>query len=148
MGFSVSGAAAVIFIGMFIAFGAWFTAASNGFDQVTDAEQMQSDSTLEASNTAIEIGSATYNESGNGQLVVTANNTGAEGLSLDATDLLVDGAFVDNWSASAEVDGDAGTNLWLSGEQLTVTLNRPEPRRVKLVVQAGVSATATVEVFP
>lgn len=147
MGFSVSGAAAIIFIGLFIAFGAWFTAASNGFDQVTDAEQMQTGNTLEATNTGIEIRSATYNESGTEQLVVTANNTGAEGLSLDATDLLVDGVFVEDWETGAEVDGDAGTDLWLSGERLTVTLNRSEPQRVKLVVQAGVSATATVEVI-
>jgi flagellar protein FlaF len=148
MGFSVSGAAAIIFISLFIAFGMWFTAASNTFEQVTEAEEMQADSTLESSNTELEITSATYNESGNRQLVVTANNTGAEGLSLNGTDLLVDGVFVDGWQPDAEVEGNSGTDLWLSGEQLQITLDRSQPQRVKLVTESGVSATATVEVFP
>jgi flagellar protein FlaF len=147
MGFSVSGAAAVIFISMFIAFGVWFTATSNSFDQVAEAQELQTDSALESGNTAVEIVSATFNESGNERLAVTVNNTGAAGLSLNATDLLVDGSFVDGWQAGADVDGDAGTDLWLAGEQLSISRDPAStPDRVKLVTQSGIADTATVEV--
>jgi len=108
MGFSVSGAAAIIFASLFIAFGVWFTATANSYDRVAEAQELRTDGTIESGNTAVEIVSATYNESGNQQLAVAVNNTGAAGLSLNATDLLVDGAFVDGWQPGAAVDGNAG----------------------------------------
>jgi len=148
MGFSVSGAAAIIFASMFLAFGVWFTATANSFDQVSEARELRTDGALESSNTAVEIVSATYNESGNDRLVIDVNNTGATGLSLNATDLLVDGAFVEGWQPGATVDGDGGTDLWLAGEQLTVTRDpTTAPNRVKIVTPSGVADTATVEVF-
>jgi flagellar protein FlaF len=144
MGFSVSGAAAIIFVSMFIAFGMWFTAASNGFDRVTDAQDGQSDTVLETSNTAIQVESAEYNQSDE-VLTITAQNTGTTELSLAATDLLEDGAFVADWEGNATVEGDATTDLWLSGEQLVIELNRPSaPSRVKLVTASSVSDTLGV----
>lgn len=148
MGFSVSGAAAIIFASMLLAFGMWFTATANSFDQVTEAQDLRTDDALESGNTAVEIVSATYNESGNDRLVVAVNNTGAAGLSLNATDLLVDGSFVDGWQPDAEVDGNAVTDLWLAGEQLTVTPDPAEvPARVKIVTQSAIADTETVEVI-
>jgi len=149
MGFSVSGAAAIIFASLFVAFGMWFTATANSFDRVGEAQELRTEGTIESGNTAVEIVSATYNESGNQQLVVAVNNTGAAGLSLNATDLLVDGAFVDGWQPGAAVDGDTGTDLWLAGEQLTITRDPAgAPARVKVVTESGIADTATVEVFP
>jgi flagellar protein FlaF len=148
MGFSVSGAAAIIFASMLVAFGMWFTATANSFDQVSESRELRTDGVLESSNTAVEIVSATYNESGNGRLVVDVNNTGAAGLSLNATDLLIDGAFVEGWQPDATVDGNGGTDLWLAGEQLTVTRDpAPAPDRVKIVTPSGVADTGAVEVF-
>jgi flagellar protein FlaF len=148
MGFSVSGAAAIIFASMLVAFGMWFTATANSFDQVSESRELRTDGVLESSNTAVEIVSATYNESGNGRLVVDVNNTGAAGLSLNATDLLIDGAFVEGWQPDATVDGNGGTDLWLAGEQLTVTRDpATAPDRVKIVTPSGVADTGAVEVF-
>jgi flagellar protein FlaF len=148
MGFSVSGAAAIIFASMLVAFGMWFTATANSFDQVSESRELRTDGVLESSNTAVEIVSATYNESGNGRLVVNVNNTGAAGLSLNATDLLIDGAFVEGWQPDATVDGNGGTDLWLAGEQLTVTRDpATAPDRVKIVTPSGVADTGAVEVF-
>ena len=149
MGFSVSGAAAIIFASLFIAFGMWFTAASNGFDAVTEAQDHQTESTLETANTDFEIVTAEYD---NPTLTVEANNTGATVVSLDETDLLVDGEFVDGWESDATVgpQNDAGTDLWQAGEQLTITVDlAATPSRVKLVTPSGVSTTSTVtEVTP
>lgn len=146
MGFSVSGAAAIIFASMFIAFGMWYTAASNSFDGITDAQDYQTESALEASNTEIDIVTAEYNTTSE-VLTVEANNTGATVVSLADTDLLVDGEFVDGWEAGATVgpQNDGSTDLWQAGEQVTITRNRTSsPNRVKLVTPSGVSATATV----
>jgi flagellar protein FlaF len=151
MGFSVSGAAAIIFASMFVAFGVWFTASANSFDQVSEAQDQQTESLIDSENTEILIVSATYNESGNELLRIDANNTGATGLSLSETDLLVDGEFVDGWQGnwSVNVNGNTTTDLWLSGEQLSITRNlATAPSRVKIVTEHGVAETATVEAFP
>jgi flagellar protein FlaF len=150
MGFSVSGAAAIIFASMFVAFGVWFTASANSFNQVSDAQDQQTESLIESENTEIAIVSATYNESGNELLRIDANNTGASQLSLSETDLLIDGEFVDGWQEnwSVNVDGNTETDLWLSGEQLSITRDlATPPTRIKIVTEGGVAETATVEVF-
>jgi flagellar protein FlaF len=151
MGFSVSGAAAIIFASMFVAFGVWFTASANSFDQVSDAQDQQTESLIESENTEITIVSATYNESGNELLRIDANNTGASQLSLSETDLLIDGEFVEGWQEnwSVNVNSNATTDLWLSGEQLSITRDlTTAPDRVKIVTEYGVARTATVEEFP
>jgi flagellar protein FlaF len=142
MGFSVSGAAAIIFAGMFIAFGMWYTASANSFEQVTEAQTDRADTVLETSNSAVEI-SATEYVSGN--LTVAVNNTGASQLSVSDTDLLVDGRYEGRWNESVVAGDDPDTDLWLAGEQLTITVELPEqPDRVKVVAETGVSDTAEV----
>ena len=141
MGFSVSGSAAIIFASMFIAFGMWYTASANSFEQVTEAQNDRADSVLEMSNSAVEINSTTYSS---GNLTVEVNNTGAAQLSVSDTDLLVDGRYEGRWNESVVAD-DADTDLWLAGEQLTITVELPEqPDRVKIVTETGVSDTAEV----
>lgn len=143
MGFSVSGAAAIIFLSTFVAFGVLYTAADNSFHSVVDAQTDQTDRTLEAANTDIAISSATYDGT---ELTVTANNTGATGLSLSGTSLLVDNTFESGWEDGAEVDGNAETDLWLPGETLTITVDHEsQPARVKLATEVGVSASSEVE---
>lgn len=147
MGFSVSGAAAIIFASMFIAFGVWFTATSNSFDQITDAQDVKTSGTLDQANTAIEVAATTYDADAgeNGLLSVEANNTGVSSLSLEATTLLVDGELQRGWEADATVEGDSTTDLWLSGETLTISVEfEAAPDRVKLVTETGVAVTAEV----
>jgi len=142
MGFSVSGAAAILFATMFVTFGMWFTASSNSFEVVSEAEDAQSDTVLEAQNTAISVANVTYNNSTD-LLTVRVNNTGAAQLSVDATDLLVDGQYQTGWEGTATVAGK-DTRLWLSGETLTINVTTaPEPGRVKVATENGVSVTST-----
>ncbi|MEF8786246.1 MAG: flagellin [Haloarculaceae archaeon] len=142
MGFSVSGAAAIIFATMFVTFGMWFTASANSFESVSDAETDKSDRALEAQNTAISIADATYNNTSE-ELTVTVTNTGAAQLTVETTDLLVDGQYQRGWEDTATVEG-RDTRLWLAGEQLRITVSMStEPDRVKIVTENGVSAATT-----
>jgi flagellar protein FlaF len=144
MGFSVSGAAAIIFASMFVAFGMWYTAAANGFERVADAETEQTDGTLEQRNTHVEITTASY-DNGTDTLTVAAVNRGASQLSLSGTDLLVDGRYVEGWQTPATVESNGVTDLWLAEETLTISLSRAsQPDRVKVVTASGVADTAEV----
>jgi flagellar protein FlaF len=147
MGFSVSGAAAIIFASMFIAFGAWYTAVDNSFQQIDDAEDDQIEGSLEAANTAIELSSAVYNASeSDQQFEIRANNTGTTELSLNSTTLLLDSELEAGWQADAEVDSNGETDLWLPGEELVITLTLTEqPTRVKLATESGVAEGIEVE---
>jgi len=140
VGFSVSGAAALVFAAALIAFGAWHTAAANSFERVQAAEDDRADAALETANAAVEVTGA---ESDGSTLTVTAENTGAAQLRLSHTDLLVDGRYVDGWRDGATVDGDADTDLWLAGETLELSVDG-DADRVKLVTTNGVADTAEV----
>jgi flagellar protein FlaF len=145
MGFSVSGSAAIIFVGMFVAFGMWYTASANSFERVTEAGADRTDGVLDTQNTRIAVTGADYNQTGNETLVVTVDNTGTTQLSVPETDLLVDGRYARDWNAS--VGGETDTDLWLSGEQLTITRevgNGTVPGRVKIVTETGVSDSLEV----
>lgn len=145
MGFSVSGAAAIIFASLFIAFGMWSTAAANSVERVNEAEADRTDGLLEQQNTALAITSATWNGS---HLVVDVENAGASQLRLGPTDLLIDGRYETGWEPGASVAGDGGTDLWLTGEIATITVSLDsQPDRVKIVTASGVADTAEVSVL-
>jgi len=144
MGFSVSGSAAIIFVAAFIGFGMFYSAATNGFERVNDAREDQRDRLLDQQNTEISLVSATWNSSGNDNLVVTVDNTGSETLSVEATDLLVDNDYHSGYDTS--VDGDSSTDIWASQERLTVTVTSlsSQPDQVKVVTESGVADTMVV----
>lgn len=140
MGFSVSGATAVVLIGGLIAFSFAFAAATNGFERVSDARETREDRLLRQTNTAISIANATWD--GSSTVSVAVNNTGSTALSVERVSLLVDGEVRPN--ATTSVDGDATTDLWLPGEQLTLEANASSrPGRVKVVTGVGVADTST-----
>ena len=142
MGFSVSGASAIIFASLFVGFGMWYPAAANSFEQVADAEADRTDRLLDQQNTDLEIVSATHNGT---HLTVDVENEGASQLRLSGTDLLVDGRYESGWTTGATVASDGGTDLWLSGETLAITVAAStKPDRVTVVTESGVSATAVV----
>jgi flagellar protein FlaF len=144
MGFSVSGSAAVIFVAAFIGFGMFYSATANGFERVNDAREDQRDRLLDQQNTDISLVSATWNSSGNDNLVVTVDNTGSETLSVEATDLLVDNDYRTGYDTT--VDNDPSTDIWASQERLeiTVTSLSSQPGRVKVVTETGIAETAVV----
>ena len=144
MGFSVSGSAAIVFAGMFIAFGLFHAAASDSFERVSEARQDEGDTALDQQNTAIVVNSAGY-DNGTDQITVEVENTGASTLSLNGTDILVDNEYITGWQSGATIGTNAETDLWLPAETVTVTLSQTtRPEQVKVVTAHGVADT---EVF-
>lgn len=138
MGFSVSSAAAIVFISLFVVVGMVFSAASNSTEKVNDAKRAMSDNHLGQENTGLEIVSKSWDGS---TLTLEVNNTGAEAMSLDQAELLVDNDHVPQSSfAVLTVDGQSDTDLWLPGETLHVEVSLSEtPSRVKVVGAHGVA---------
>lgn len=144
MGFSVSGSAAILFIAAFVSVGILYSAAYNGYERVQDADDSHGERVLEARNTAVNVTNLTYNASVD-ELTVNVTNEGSTSLSVNETDVLVDGtyqppeSYVD-WS----VEDRTNTTLWLPGETYSVTVNATDPTRVKVVTGQGVTATEVV----
>lgn len=141
MGFSVSGATAVLLVGGLLAFSMAFSAANNGFERVSAAQEEREDRLLAQQNSAIEIANATYDSTA-GNLTVAVENTGSVELTVSDTSLLVDGIYRSGVDTS--VGGDDATDVWLPGERLTFTLDASgQPSQVKVVAETGVSDTFT-----
>lgn len=142
MGFSVSGSAAIVFVGAFLAFSTLYTASANGFERTAEAQSAVDEEALIQQNTEIAISTATY-DSGTGNLTVAVTNNGSTSLSVPAVDLVVDNAYRDD--ASRRVDGNATTDLWLPGETLRLEVSlASQPSRVKVVSGPGIAATEVV----
>jgi len=140
LGFSVSGSAAIIFVGAFLAFSTAYTASANGFERVNDARSDVDDEALERQNTAINVTNATYDD-GNDTLTVDVVNEGSTELSVAAVDVLVDNTYRTDASVRT-VEGDAETDLWLPGERLHLELSvSTRPNRVKIVTGPGIAVT-------
>jgi flagellar protein FlaF len=144
VGFSVSGSAAIIFIGVIVAAGVAIPSLVGSFGSLAGAQGEQVDRGVEALNTEFEIGSAVY-DSGNTTLELQLNNTGSTTLSVNGTSVLVDGVIPSAGTVTTEVDGDTDTDLWLPGGTLTVTIEdvETEPARVKIVTENGIAETTT-----
>lgn len=149
MGFSVSGSAAILFIAAFVCVGILYSAAYNGYERVQDADASYDDRMLEQRNTAVNIMNATYNASGGGYVRVNVTNAGATSLSVNHTNLLIDGELrsrdsYDGW----DIEGQKNTSLWLPGETYNVTISvNDQPGSVKFVTPLGVTETESVRVF-
>lgn len=146
MGFSVSGSAAIIFLGFLAAFGMMYTAAANGQENVQDANDEVRENLLDQQNTALNITNATFVE--NDTLHISVNNTGSTTLSVNDTDILVDNDYLTGFEYR-KVDGQTGTDAWLPGETFSVkyvyAVNQSSPpERVKVVTGLGVADTEGV----
>ena len=144
MGVSTSASLLVVFIAVFIALGSVFTAGSNAVDTVNDAQGDQYEQHDTVQRMSINVTSATYNS---GDLTIRVNNTGGESLSVNATDVLVDGEYVSIGTFDATVDGES-TDRWDLEQQLRLTTDSfgTAPDRVKVVTEVGIAGTAAVEV--
>lgn len=141
MGFSVSGATAVILVGGLIAFSFAFGAMNNGYERIAEAQEDRQERLLEQANADIEVVNASYDTNAS-SLTVETNNTGSAELVVSDVSLLVDGQYQP--SANTSVDGDAGTDVWLAGEQLEHSLDAAsKPDRVKVVTGTGTESTHT-----
>lgn len=159
MGFSVSGSTAIVFVGVLISVSMFYTAASNGFERVEDSQRTATEDSLEQHNTDINVTDVTLSLTGN--LTVEVNNTGSTALEVENVDLLVDNHYQQADSVTLLDDGEVvatltslldgssgsdGTDLWLPGETLkiTVDLGLSSPDRVKVVVGPGVTETEAI----
>jgi len=136
MGFSVSASTAIIFAGLFLAFGTLYPAVSNGYEQVTDAEIDRDDAQLDMRNSEIEIDSV---ETTN----ITVNNTGSTPLIVSHVDLVVDGEYQERSTYNTTVDANSNTDLWLPGETLLIDDfdGFSVTNRAKIVTDHGLSVT-------
>lgn len=138
MGFSVSGASAIVFVAIFVGFGIFYSAAFNASERVTDAYEESGDHMLEQKNTAVNVSKATY-DSGSATVNVTVANTGSTTLAVNDTDILLDNEYQTAFTVR-EVDGDTNTDVWMPGETLHVEISAStKPTSVKVVTGPGVA---------
>ncbi|QCS41365.1 flagellin [Natrinema versiforme] len=140
MGFSTSGATAIIVVGVLVAAGIAYPVFQTAHENRSTAIDDRDDRRLEMRNTAIQIDSQGYNQSGNEEFIMHVNNTGSTTLSVAETDLLIDGDYQSRSTYETSVDGVADRELWQPGETLNVTVST-DPNRVKLVTEHGIAET-------
>ncbi|MFC7228240.1 fla cluster protein FlaF [Salinirubellus salinus] len=153
MGFGVSGATAVVVVGLFVSAGIFYDAAATSYEAVDEAEDDRAEALLEQRNTAVAVANAAIQSPGNA-LVVTMENTGSTTLGVPETTLLAENVVVPHdANATWAVESDTGTEVWLPGETLEVTVSRTwldttfdggDPTRVKVATDTGVSDAAEV----
>jgi flagellar protein FlaF len=153
MGFSVSGATALLFVAFLLSFGTFYTATMGAVEQVQEAEVDTQEQSIETLNTEIEIQSAKYNASGQKELTIVANNTGAEPLQPTSLSLLVNGTFTAFGQDNVSISDSPENDLWAPQQQLTITLSNSDlpatptgGETIKLVTRTGVADTAQITV--
>lgn len=127
----------VILIGLFVAVAMAFPAAMTSLESISDAHGYQQDQIEALHNADIELVDATYDEETE-TLTVNVTNSGSEDLTVQATHLLVDGAFADPVNRTIESHQNATT--WLPGETLELAVEDiDEPDRIKVVAELGLT---------
>lgn len=144
MGFSVSGATAVVFLGLLVSASVLYPTIDRSQERRHEAVEAREERSLTRQNTDLVLHDATYNNTSD-VLTVTVENIGAESLDTTAVDLLVDGVLAD---ATTSVGGDSGRTTWASGTNLTLTVDPVSgdgvPARVKVVSGPGIAVTGDV----
>lgn len=151
MGFSTSGSLLLLFGALLLATGTAYTATANTVERITDAGEKHHDQRIAVSETAINVTEATYNETSE-NLTLRIENVGDRPLSVNATDVVVDGTFVDSTDFErATVEGQS-TDVWAIQTELvlededTVADRVGTPQRVTVVTGSGVADGLSVEV--
>lgn len=143
MGFSTSGATAILLVGVLVAVSVAYPTLQAAQDLRQDAIEDRDDRALETHNTAIDDVEATFD---GGELTVTARNDGTTSLSAADTTLLVDGTIPGD--RDVEIDDEPDRELWLPEEELRITVDESDlsddPDRIKLVTERGVAITEAV----
>ncbi|MXR52714.1 fla cluster protein FlaF [Halovenus sp. WSH3] len=152
MGFSVSGATALLFVAFLIAFGTFYSATMGAVEQVQEAQVETQEGNVETLNTAINITTAEYNST-QGELTIIANNTGAEPLQPLELSLLVSGNYTGFGQANVSITDSPADELWAPQEQLTLTIGDndlpatpADGDTAKLVTVNEVAATEQIRV--
>lgn len=140
MGFSTSGSMAVLFVGVLVAISTAYPVMSTANERVHTAVEDRSDRSMSERNSNIELANTTYNAS-NDTLVVWVDNAGSRTLSVNDTDVLVNGIYRQGYVTT--VDGENRT-VWVPGETLRIELSAStRPDRVKVITEFGIAETET-----
>ena len=144
MGFSVSGSAAIIFVGVMVAAGIAVPALVGSMGALADSQGEQVDRGIDALNTEFEVTSAEY-DSNTTMLTLDIKNTGSTTLGVSETSVLVNGVIQRDADLSTDVGGDSGATLWLPGQTLTIEIDYDgsTPERVKIVAENGIAETVS-----
>ena len=154
MGFSVSGSAVIIFIGLVIAAGIAVPPLLGSVGDLASAQGEQIEQGTDRMNTDIEIAAAVYEDGDPGELTVELENAGTTTLSIEHTDMLVDGEIQtesgDGKGTAIVLEDDTtdpDAELWLPAETLEITVDADaEPDRIKVVTENGVErATGDID---
>lgn len=133
MGFSVSGATAIILIGLLISGVAFVPAVQESVTGYSTSVETQSDRALAQGNTNISFESVVYNATTQ-TLTVTVTNGGTTSLETESTSMLVDGQFT---TPTTAINGDSSRSLWSPGTTLTLQVSVTDPNRVVVVAETG-----------
>ena len=134
MGFGVSGASAIIFLGLLIAGVTAYSATDAAGERIREANQDNHERLLDRRNTAINVTNATLVS---GNLTVAVENTGSTTLSVNDTTVLVNNTYYS--TSGANVDGVVATDLWEPGETLRMNVSSSAPARVTVATESGVT---------
>lgn len=145
MGFSTSGSLLVIFFSAFLALGTVYTAGANTTDHLSDGYGDQLSQHHEIQDTAIDV-SAVYHET-DSNLTIRVDNVGSTELTVNSTDVLVDGEYRTPADFEIRTVEDRQTDLWGLAEQLRLENQSTVPDRVHVVTETGVTGTTAVDVF-
>jgi flagellar protein FlaF len=141
---SVSGAFALIGFAVLAATGSMYIVVFNTGERVSGALDEHGADIIEQGQTDINITAIGYDGT---VLVVNVTNSGDTRLSVNRTDLLIDGQYIPADSVSHRVDGRADTALWDQGETLQFRTDVDVPSRLMIVTEHGVTVSAEITAF-
>lgn len=143
MGFSTSGAMAVLFVGLLVAVGIAYPVLETAHDRRASAIDDRDERALDIRNTGVAIDEIeTVDEE---IVLIRVENTGTTTLSVDETDLLINGDYIERSEYETEVN-EEDRDLWQPGETLEVfDLEDGDGNRVKIVTENGISVAEEVE---
>ncbi|MFP8889796.1 flagellin [Natrialbaceae archaeon A-CW2] len=141
MGFSTSGAVAILFIGLLVAVGIVYPTLETAHDRRAGAIDERDERALELRNAAFDL--ETSYDAGSETVSVNVTNTGTTTLSVTEIDLLLDGVL--ETETATAVDDDASRERLHSGEVLEITVENvaEEPNRAKVVTEHGLARVST-----
>jgi flagellar protein FlaF len=141
MGFSVSGATALLLVAFFIAFGAFYSATTGAFDHVQEAQEERHDQYVDTKNT--DLSADSFYDIESRTLAINATNERATLLNIDDMDILVDGEYIVGWQENSNIDGDDNATLLSPHQTLNVEIAQDvRPSEIQVVTEYGVMSTS------
>lgn len=155
MGFSVSGAVALVTIGLIVTAGMVYGTAFDEMSEFASIRQETGDDLLRRQNTEIDITDISLTEDLANELatvIVDVENNGSVALSMNGTDILIDNEYIQQDSSDVliEIEGDSSRETWEPGETLHIEVTKSKyltdnPDRVKIITETGVADDAPVD---